>query len=229
MAGRTITIGDIHGCAVALDAVLTALQPCANDTIITLGDYIDRGPDSRGVVERLLVLSRECRLIALRGNHEAMLLEAWQDTAAIRKWLTCGGTDALRSYGWTPGGPKRTLTSWFPERHRTFLTATKLSHETDTHVFVHAGVLPNLPLHQQPEIALLWRVSDARTAAPHESGKIVVVGHTPQSSGEILDLGFLVNIDTNCVRGGWLTALDVGSGHIWQTNSKGTLRGTITE
>jgi serine/threonine protein phosphatase 1 len=222
--GRIIAIGDIHGCAAALRALLTAIRPQPKDAIVTLGDYIDRGPDSRGVIERILALSRECQVVALRGNHEAMLLEAWNDSAAIRKWLTCGGTDALRSYGWSPGGPKRTLASWFPDRHRTFIAETKLYHETATHVFVHAGLLPQLPLDRQPEIALLWRVTDPDSGAPHVSGKVVVVGHTPQSSGEVLDLGFLVNIDTNCVRGGWLTALDVESRQVWQADANGKLR-----
>jgi serine/threonine protein phosphatase 1 len=222
--GRTIAIGDIHGCAAALEALLAAIRPRPDDTIVTLGDYIDRGPDSRGVIERILALSRECTLVALRGNHEAMLLEAWNDSGAIRKWLTCGGTDALRSYGWSPGGPKRTLMSWFPERHRTFVIETKLYHETDTHVFVHAGLVPTLPLDRQPEVAQLWRVTDPKSAAPHESGKVTVVGHTPQGSGEVLDLGHLVNVDTNCVRGGWLTALDVQTRQVWQADAGGKLR-----
>ncbi len=221
---RTVAIGDIHGCSAALDSLLVAISPRPQDTIVTLGDYIDRGPDSRGVIERLVTLSRECNLVALRGNHEAMLLEAWNDGGAIRKWLTCGGTDALRSYGWLPGGPKRTLASWFPERHRHFITSTKLYHETDTHLFVHAGLLPHLPLDRQPEVALLWRATDPASAVPHVSGKVVVVGHTPHSSGEVLDLGFLVNIDTNCVRGGWLTAVNVESRQIWQADAKGKLR-----
>lgn len=222
--GRTIAIGDIHGCVAAVDALLKAIRPDPDDTIVTLGDYIDRGPDSRGVIERLLSLSRECRLVPLRGNHEAMLLEALQDSGAIRKWLTCGGTDALRSYGWSSGGPKRTLTSWFPERHHTLIAETKLYHETSTHIFVHAGLLPHLPLDRQPEVALLWRITNPQSVAPHESGKVTIVGHTPQSSGEVLDLGHLIDIDTNCVRGGWLTALDVDTRQLWQADVNGKLR-----
>jgi serine/threonine protein phosphatase 1 len=89
---------------------------------------------------------------------------------------------------------------------------------------MHAGYLPDLPMEQQPEQALLWRVTSAKSATAHPLGKIAVVGHTIQRSGEVLDLGFLLCIDTNCVRGGWLTAIDTVSGKIWQVDSSGRLR-----
>lgn len=224
MAGRTIAIGDIHGCLRAVDTLLDAIVPVAEDTLVFLGDFIDRGPQSRGVLDRLLSLSRSCRLIPLLGNHEELLLDALGDVAALRKWLPLGGTDTLRSYGWSPGGPRRALADWIPKPHRDFLAACRPFHETRTHLFVHAGYVAELPLSAQPGLALRWRVTDSSTAVPHCSGKIAVVGHTPQASGEVLDLEFLVCIDTNCVRGGWLTALDVGSGEIWQADRSGKLR-----
>src|SRR5262249_48407239 len=92
------------------------------------------------------------------------------------------------------------------------------------HLFVHAGLEPELPLAEQPGLVLRWRVTDLATAAPHHSGRVAVVGHTPQKSGEVLDVGFLVCIDTNCARGGWLTARDVGSGQVWQADQAGRLR-----
>src|SRR5206468_2195868 len=119
---------------------------------------------------------------------------------------------------------RRPLADWFPARHRAFLAGCRPYYETDTHIFVHAGYLPALPLAEQPGEVLRWRVTDPRTAVPHGSGKVAVVGHTPQWSGEVLDLGFLIDIDTNCVRGGWLTALDVGSGRVWQADRGGRLR-----
>jgi serine/threonine protein phosphatase 1 len=79
-------------------------------------------------------------------------------------------------------------------------------------------------MDQQPGLALRWRVTDAATAAAHCSGKVTIVGHTPQHSGEVLDLGFLLCIDTNCARGGWLTALDTTTGRIWQADRTGRLR-----
>jgi serine/threonine protein phosphatase 1 len=100
-------------------------------------------------------------------------------------------------------------------------------YETPTHLFLHAGYVPELALAEQPGLALQWRVTDAATAVPHRSGKVAVVGHTPQQSGEVLDLGFLVCIDTNCARGGWLTALEVGTGRVWQADRSGRLRAKV--
>jgi serine/threonine protein phosphatase 1 len=216
-----IAIGDIHGCSRALGSLLDVIQPRPADTIVTLGDYIDRGPDSRGVVERLLRLARECRLVPLVGNHEEMFSAALRDKSAIEKWLRCGGAETLRSYGWQVGGPPRLLRDFFPAEHLQFLGDCRSHHETTSHIFVHAGLLPDQPLDLQPPVVLRWRVTDRATAVPHQSGKVVVVGHTPQTSGEVLDLGFLMCIDTNCFRGGWLTAVEVISGRVWQTDRAG--------
>ncbi|HEV3437912.1 MAG TPA: metallophosphoesterase [Gemmata sp.] len=204
MAGRTIAIGDIHGCSKALGALIDAIAPRTEDTIVTLGDYIDRGPDSRGVLDKLIALAGRCRLIPLMGNHEEKLLDALRTTENLRRWLVSGGTDTLRSYGWIQDGPRRALADWIPEPHRKFLTNCRPYYETATHVFLHAGFVPELPMDEQPGLALRWRVTDARTAVPHSSGKVAVVGHTPQVTSEVLDLGFLICIDTNCIRDGWL-------------------------
>jgi serine/threonine protein phosphatase 1 len=224
MPGRTIAIGDVHGCPTALTALLAAIEPRPEDTLITLGDYIDRGPHSRGVLDRLITLARHCRLIPLLGNHEELLLDALRDISALRRWLLLGGADTLRSYGWVSGAPRRALADWIPQPHREFLANCRPYHETRSHLFVHAGFVPELPLTEQPGQALRWRVTDASTAVPHCSDKVGVVGHTPQFSGEVLNLGFLICIDTNCVRGGWLTALDVDTGRIWQADRVGRLR-----
>lgn len=224
MPGRTIAVGDVHGCRAALVAVLAAVDPTPADTIVTLGDYIDRGPDGRGVLDELLALAGRCRLVPLLGNHEDMLLAALADKEAARKWLMNGGTDTLRSYGWSPSGPRTRLADLVPARHQAFVRGCRLYHETDTHLFLHAGYVPDLPMAAQPRLALLWRVTDPEAAAPHVSGKVAVVGHTPQLTGEVLDLGFLLCIDTTCARGGWLTALDVTTGQVWQADRTGRLR-----
>ncbi|OWK40334.1 metallophosphoesterase family protein [Fimbriiglobus ruber] len=224
MAGRTIAIGDIHGCHRALTALIGAIDPGPEDTVVTLGDYIDRGPHSHLVLNQLIALARRCRLVPLLGNHEELLLDALRDSGALRRWLTLGGADTLRAYGWAPGGPRRALVDWIPQQHRAFLTGCRGYYETPTHIYTHAGYVPELAMPEQPGLALRWRVTDANTASPHHSGKVVVVGHTPQHSGEILDLGFLTCIDTNCVRGGWLTALDTATGRVWQADRTGTLR-----
>src|SRR5262249_51615265 len=88
----------------------------------------------------------------------------------------------------------------------------------------HAGYQPDLTLDRQPGSVLRRRSSEDEWPGPHVSGKVAVVGHTPQKSGAILDLGHLVCIDTNCHGGGWLTALDVGSGRYWQANEQGQVR-----
>jgi serine/threonine protein phosphatase 1 len=224
VAARTIAIGDIHGCSAALRALIDAVAPGPADTVVTLGDYIDHGPDSRGVLELLIDLDGHCRLVPLLGNHEDMLQSAFADKSALAKWLRCGGASTVRSYGASCGGPRRALADWIPEPHRNFLSRCRPYHETDTHLFIHAGFVPELPMDQQPRLALLWRVTDAQSTKPHCSGKVTIVGHTPQRSGEILDLGFLVCIDTYCARGGWLTALDVGTGQVWQADRAGRLR-----
>jgi serine/threonine protein phosphatase 1 len=224
MAGRTIAIGDIHGCPDALAAVIDAVAPAPADTVVTLGDYIDRGPHSRGVLDRLIALAGRCRLVPLLGNHEELLLDALRDISTLRRWLSLGGADTLRSYGWVSGGPRRALADWIPQQHRAFLAGCRPYYETASHLFMHAGYVPELALGEQPGLALRWRVTDAATASPHRSGKVAVVGHTPQLSGEILDLGFLVCIDTNCTRGGWLTALDTTTSRVWQADRSGRLR-----
>lgn len=217
MPARTIAIGDIHGCLVALETLLDAVAPEPDDVVITLGDYIDRGPDSRGVIDRLIQLGDECRVISLLGNHEEMLLKGLDAPGLLRVWLELGGQETVESYG-----------GWddlVPERHRAFLDCCRTLYESGTHIFVHANYLPDRPMVGLSREILLWTFLDPATARPHVSGKTVVVGHTSQPSGEILDLGFVTCIDTDCVNGGWLTALEVTTGRGWQTNEAGTLRG----
>src|SRR4029453_8768598 len=98
MPARTIAIGDIHGCTLALPAVVDALQPTSDDTLVTLGDYVDRGPDSRGVLDYVLELEQRCRLVPLIGNHEQMLLDAVENPHVIGPWLQCGGDTTVQSY-----------------------------------------------------------------------------------------------------------------------------------
>src|SRR5262245_13698118 len=149
MAGRTIAIGDIHGCADALAALIDAIAPLADDTVISVGDLIDRGPDSRGVIEQMIALGGQCWLITLQGNHEELLLAALCDGTAIDKWLRCGGTETLRSYGYQSDHVPR-LDALIPSSHQEFIAACQPYYETDTHLFVHAGVVAELPIDEQP-------------------------------------------------------------------------------
>jgi serine/threonine protein phosphatase 1 len=226
VAGRTIAIGDIHGCSAALAALVEAIRPGPGDTLVPLGDYIDRGPDSRGVLDQLVALAGRCRLVPLLGNHEEMLIAALRDAAVLKFWLACGGVETLLSYGWLPGrrGRPGGLADLIPEPHWRFLAACLAYHETDTHIFSHANYLPDLPMEQQTAEALRWQYVDRRTARAHVSGKTAVVGHTPQRSGRVLDLGFVKCIDTSCEAGRWLTALEVSTGRVWQADRQGDLR-----
>ena len=217
MPDRLIAIGDIHGCLDALDAILGAIDPGPSDTIVTLGDLIDRGPDSKGVILRLLDLSGRCRVVPILGNHDEMLLDTILDPRKARYWLACGGDATLRSYGVATAAE-------IPQEHLRFLDSSLDYHEADDHFFTHGSYEPRRPLDQQPAVTLRWEGLRDDPPAPHESGKTAVVGHTSQKSGEILDLGHVIGIDTYCYGGGWLTALEVRSGQLWQADRDGRLR-----
>jgi serine/threonine protein phosphatase 1 len=216
---RTIAIGDIHGCSAALGTILSAIGPGPDDEIVTLGDYIDRGPDSRGVLEQLIQLHRHCRLVPILGNHDDMLLQALEGLHA-NTFLAMGGLATLASYG----GSLTEDLALIPQDHIAFLAACVSFHETETHIFVHGSYVPHLPMSEQPELALRWESLRDDIPGPHCSGKTVIAGHTSQRSGEILDLGHIKCIDTCCYGRGWLTALDVLSGAVWQANREGRLR-----
>ncbi len=214
---RTIAIGDIHGCAVALEELLRRIAPTPDDTIITLGDYVDRGPDSRRVIELLLDLRSRTTLISLLGNHEIMMLSAREEENTAPFWLFCGGRETLASYG---GSLTRV-----PESHWQFLMACEFVHETEQFFFVHANYDPQRALADQDEHVMCWQHLNDPLTPPHASGKIAVVGHTPQPSGLPLLKPHLYCLDTYCFGGGWLTACEVATQTLWQANEEGKGRG----
>jgi serine/threonine protein phosphatase 1 len=218
LRSRTIAIGDIHGCSRAFAALLRALAPTSDDLLIVLGDFIDRGPDSSGVVEMLIDLKPRCRLVPLLGNHEELLLDVRARRRPIHWWTSMGGAATLRSYG---GGLDL---SRIPERHIRFMENCVDYLETATHIFLHANYDPDLPIPEQPLATLRWNSLRETIPGRHRSGKTVIVGHTAQKGGEILDLGHIKCIDTCCYGGGWLTALDVDTSEIWQASKAGELR-----
>ena len=214
---RTIAIGDIHGCSIAFEALIQAINPQPDDTIIPLGDYVDRGIDSKGVLDQLIELHDRCNLVPILGNHDQMMLHARDGRSDFQGWLDCGGDAALDSYG-----SSRKL-DLIPRDHIRFLESCRSYFETDTHIFLHANYKPDVSIEQQDDGIILWlSLRYYVPPKPHCSGKIAVVGHTPQT--EILDLGYLICLDTGVWKGGWLTALDVESGKIWQVSDAGTLR-----
>lgn len=218
----TYAIGDIHGCWTALETLLEQVPIDGEDTLITLGDYIDRGPDSASVIDWLIDLSQQGRCIPLKGNHEVMLLAALDGSMEAEHWLACGGEETLESYLPKKLKRKPQLTD-IPGEHQLFMQH-HLSpyHETESHIFVHAGLFHGYPLEDQDEYTLYWdRFYDI---APHESGKVVVCGHTAQKSGRPANNGHAVCIDTWVYGKGWLTCLEVESGRYWQANQKGKHR-----
>jgi serine/threonine protein phosphatase 1 len=218
---RTLAIGDIHGCLRALDGVLELVRPEADDLIVFLGDYVDRGPDSRGVLERLMELARRCRCVFLRGNHDQMMLDARCDPVALSTWLPFGGRQTLESYA--RDGNSGTLDD-VPGAHWQFLDGTLPYYEDDTHFFVHANAHYDIPLDEQSPMMLFWEKLHPDYTAPHFSGKIMVCGHTAQKSGVPLDLGHAICIDTFVYGTGWLTCLDVHSVRLWQGRMLGETR-----
>lgn len=244
-------IGDIHGYSLSLRRLLDRIAPEPEDTVVTLGDYIDRGPDTRGVLERLIQLQKECHYVPLRGNHEAMLLAIWlrhqvlgkKRPFSFRKFLRRQWTywtvgkyraETIRFPEWVLLGGRQTLASYgpnvwqieqIPTEHLEFLQQTRLYYETPDAIFTHAAYLPELPMEEQPAEALLFHRLRESIPAPHFSGKKVYVGHSAQRQGEILDVGHLMCIDTFLYGGGWLTAIEVTSGQILQIDAGGKMRG----
>jgi serine/threonine protein phosphatase 1 len=215
---RLIAIGDIHGCLAAFDALLEAIAPAADDTLVALGDYVDRGPDVRGVIDRLIELSSRCRLVPLLGNHDQMMLDVCDgELDLLDDWLLFGGDATAASYGGRPPGN-------VPGEHLDFLRRCPLYHETRRHFFVHGNYEAARPLAEQSPDVLMWESLRVRLPGPHVSGKTAVVGHTSQKDGEVLDLGYLKCIDTYVYGAGWLTALEVETGRLWQADKHGRLR-----
>lgn len=189
-----IAIGDIHGCPKSLDVLLDRIDPSSDDHLLFIGDYIDRGPDSKSVIDRVLDLREEVPCTFLRGNHEAMMIE-YLDTGAFNLWRMNGGMSTLQSYR-EPEASDINI----PESHVKFVRETKLYHETDDFLFVHAGLKPNLSiednLEEGDEEVLLWE--RGHLDAPEVAWeKPVVCGHTPRP--EPINREKLILIDTGCV------------------------------
>jgi len=220
---RLVAIGDIHGCAHALEALLSTINLKQDDLVVCLGDFIDQGRETKEVIDTLIALSSRCQLVTLLGNHEEMLLAALESDRAMHSWQMCGGVATLNSYRFGAG------IDAIPERHLEFIRHCRDYYETDSHLFSHANYLPDEPPDQWPAHVLRWSLLDEPFPEPHVSGKTVLVGHTEQRDGEVLDLGHVKCIDTACYNYGWLTALDVHSGTIWQASRWGVLRETPDE
>jgi serine/threonine protein phosphatase 1 len=214
---RLYAIGDIHGCADHLDRLLDKIaaeeRASGPARLIFLGDYVDRGPDSRGVIDRLVEIRRSRpQTIFLKGNHEAVFLDFLADPYEMRDWLDWGGADTLRSYGVdnvaarTPDDLADEMTSRLPAEHVAFLKGLELTFTAGDYLFVHAGVRPGVPLESQAERDLLWIRGEFHHAPPEaRPEKVVVHGHHPLRKP--LDAGWRIDVDTGACFGGRLTAV----------------------
>jgi serine/threonine protein phosphatase 1 len=220
---RYWAIGDVHGCLTALNTLLAALELQPTDRLIFLGDLIDRGPDSRGVIDRIIALRNERPVEVIQGNHEEMLIIARDLPGYAQVWQQYGGRQTLASYGWTAGISE----GWpqaIPQEHWKFITGEMVDAVVEAgHLCVHGGIDATLPLDEQPWNQLRWlKWNDPK---PHPSGLTVVCGHTHQVSGEPLTVGHHICIDT-WVYGvdGWLTALNLATQEYVQANQRGAVR-----
>jgi serine/threonine protein phosphatase 1 len=216
---RIYAIGDVHGRADLLARVLAGIDadvaayPALRVVEVLLGDYIDRGPQSREVLDMLVARSQRRRMVCLKGNHETYIPDFLRNPAILEQWRHFGGLETLISYGVTPfintdQQRQRELAGAFlralPEGHRRFLAGLKTSFACGDYFFVHAGVRPGIPLSQQHERDLLWIREDFLL---HEEsfGKIVIHGHTPVAEPDIRPNR--INIDTGAYATGHLTCL----------------------
>lgn len=216
---RTLVIGDIHGCLKALKSLIEYIGPTPEDSLITLGDYIDRGPHSKGVIDYLIELQTTHQLVPLKGNHECMMENARSHDDELMNWLMNGGIETLASFGAADFDQ-------IPPMYWDFLASCLPYHETNDHIMVHAGLCPETPLDQQTEFSLYWlRFHETQH---HQSGKTMICGHTPQRNGTPTVEPHAICIDTWACNKGWLTCLDPNSGQYWQANQKGkTRKGSI--
>lgn len=214
---RVYAVGDIHGEAGMLDDLLALIDldvserpPPEEVCELFVGDYVDRGPDAPGVIERLRMPASGRTRICLLGNHEDAMIASLTDPGMIPAWLSFGGDATLRGYGIDPDAHRHDpralqplLVSVLPPEHLLFLSRLALSHRIGDVLFVHAGIRPGVPLASQAREDLIW----IRDEFLHHKGPLpvhVVHGHTPTDRPDAT--ADRTNVDTGAVFGGALTA-----------------------
>jgi serine/threonine protein phosphatase 1 len=222
--GRLVyAVGDVHGRLDALEPLLRAIaedymltRPPEPAMLVFLGDYVDRGPDSKRVVDLVLGMRghREFEVRTLKGNHEEALLRFLDDPAFGAQWIEHGGGPTLVSYGVQPPPGRTDNEAWarvsrelktaLPKEHLEFYRGLELMVTVGDYAFVHAGVRPGVPLEQQEERDLLWiRQEFLAEKGPHP--KVIVHGHTPKEEAELTR--WRLGVDTGCYATGLLTAV----------------------
>lgn len=218
---RVYAVGDIHGRADLLDEMLRLIErdngnapPVRETALVFVGDYVDRGPDSAGVFDRLLKTARSGRytMHLLKGNHEVMFLDFLAESTAFFQWAANGGVETLESYDLdvhamsldSPERLRRAALAAIPEAHLDLLRGLETFAAIGDYLFVHAGMRPGVPLEAQSEHDLIW-IREPFLNYEGDLGKVVVHGHTPVPEPEIR--ANRINIDTLAWRSGTLTSL----------------------
>lgn len=210
---RVYAVGDIHGCARQLAdlhetiAEDLARRPVASALLLHIGDYVDRGPDTAGVLGRLIAGPpvAGADVINILGNHDDTMWHALSgDRAAATDWLFAGGKPALESYGVDPESPRESWRESVPASHLDFLAGLPLRHQEGGYLFVHAGVRPGVPLEQQSREDML-RIRQPFLYTERDLGAVVVHGHTPVKEPQVRHNR--IAIDTGAVFGGLMTCV----------------------
>ncbi|HEY5393269.1 MAG TPA: metallophosphoesterase family protein [Hanamia sp.] len=217
--GRIFAIGDIHGCSQTLKKLIfEKLFLTKNDILYFIGDYIDRGPDSKGVIDCILGLQSDgFKVFPLRGNHEQMMLDSLYDKHAMKLWMDNGGKTTLRSFGINS-------LEEIDEKYWSFFHDTMLCFNTENYIFVHAGLNFKRKNILEDKEAMLW-IRDFAPEQPALEHKIMIHGHTPIELDQVLiQTTNCINIDAGCVyknrsQMGNLVAIELPSrSFIWQRN-----------
>lgn len=215
---RAYVVGDIHGCAALLDRLLKTIVADATvgpekRFLVFVGDYVDRGPDSRAVIDRLLNPPKGFEVRCLRGNHDQAVLDFLNDPLTYRTWKNYGAQETLLSYGVRPplfddekaiAAARDEFIAKMPESHRRFLEELELSTVIGDYFFVHAGVRPGVALGAQSAEDMLWIREDFLFSS-NDFGKVVVHGHSPTEG--VVRRKNRIGIDTGAYATGRLTAL----------------------
>jgi serine/threonine protein phosphatase 1 len=216
---RIYAVGDIHGRADLLSEITTRIdddirrRPIAHTVEVYLGDYIDRGPHSRAVIDLLTVRLVANRAVCLRGNHEAVMEGFLQDPAILQYWGPLGGMQTLASYGIelrddaeTALDLHRRFVDAFPRAHELFMQCLRNQFSCGDFLFVHAGIRPGIPIEQQDVNDLIW-IRDEFLASTRDHERFIVHGHTPVPHPDIRRNR--INIDTGAWRTGTLTCIAI--------------------
>jgi serine/threonine protein phosphatase 1 len=203
---RMFAVGDIHGCLDKLVSLMDIIDvDLKKETLVFMGDYIDRGPHAKEVVDYLIDVARGGnRVVFLKGNHELMLQNYLSGEDKL-SFLYNGGEATLRSYMKAGGLNEANL---IPPEHLEFFDNLRLYYETENYIFVHGGLKANIPLEHQDEWDMLW-LRDEFIYSDFDFGKLVIFGHTPFREPLILDNK--IGIDTGAVYGNKLTCVELSA------------------